>query len=113
MGQADTGVGIAEGARWIWKRVAELVAPCGLRKEQGYEVVDCSHGVEHLGIGANAQAAWTEGYRREWLKTQRRRLLTGHLGQVLDALAAVCRRKRSQGLQREYRYCQHNRPRLA
>lgn len=68
--------------------------------------------VEHLGTVANAQASWTEGYRREWIKTQRRRLLTGHLGQVLDALAAVCRRKRSQVLQREYRYFHHNRHRL-
>ena len=38
--------------------------------------------------------------------------LTDHLGQVLDALAAVCRRKRSQVLQREYRYFHHNRHRL-
>ena len=40
VGQADTLVVIADGARWIWKRVAELVTHCGLRKEQVYEVVD-------------------------------------------------------------------------
>lgn len=77
VGQADTLVVIADGARWIWKRVAELVADCGLRAEQVYEVVDFYHVVEHLGIVANAQAAWTEGYRRAWIKTQRQRLLTG------------------------------------
>ncbi|MFO1430219.1 MAG: hypothetical protein U1F76_15625 [Candidatus Competibacteraceae bacterium] len=112
VGQADTLVVIADGARWIWKRVAELVADCGLRAEQVYEVVDFYHVVEHLGIVANAQAAWTEGYRRAWIKTQRQRLLTGYLGQVLDALTAVCRRKRSPVLQREYRYFHHNRHRL-
>ena len=112
VGQADTLVVIADGARWIWKRVAELVAHFGLRQEQLYEVVDFYPVVEHLGTVANARSDWTEGSRREWLKTQRRRLLKGHLGQVLDALATVCRRQRSNVLQREYRYFHHNRYRL-
>jgi hypothetical protein len=112
VGQADTLVVIADGARWSWKRVAEWVAHVGLRQEQLYEVVDCYPVVEHLGTVANARPDWTESSRREWLKTQRRRLLQGHLGQVLDALAAVCRRKRSKVLQREYRYFHHNRHRL-
>ncbi|HYQ91347.1 MAG TPA: hypothetical protein VES89_04540 [Candidatus Competibacteraceae bacterium] len=68
--------------------------------------------VKYLGLVANAQAAWTESYRRAWIKTQRRWLLTGHVGHVLDALAAVCRPKRSPVLQREYRYFHHNRHRL-
>jgi hypothetical protein len=113
VGQADTLVVIADGARWLWKRVAELVAPFGLRKEQVYEVVDFYPGVEHLGTVAKARSDWTEGSHREWVTTQRRRLLTGHLAQVLDALAAVCRRRRSPVLQREYRYFQHHRHRLA
>jgi hypothetical protein len=112
VGQADTLVVIADGARWIWKWVAELVAHFGLRKEQLYEVVDFYHVVEHLATVTKARPDWTEGYRREWLKTQRRRLLKGHLGQVLDALTAVCRGRRSKVLQREYRYFHHNRHRL-
>jgi hypothetical protein len=112
VGQADTLVVIADGARWIWKRVAELVAPFGLRAEQVYEVVDCYPVVEHLGTVAQARSDWTESSRRAWVKTQRRRLLKGHLDPVLDALAAVCRRRRSPVLQREYRYFQHNRCRL-
>ncbi len=112
VGQADTLVVIADGARWIWKRVAELVAHFGLRAEQVYEVVDFYHVVEHLGTVAKARSDWTEASRRDWVKTQRQRLLKGHLGQVLDALTAVCRRKRSKVLQREYRYFHHNRHRL-
>jgi hypothetical protein len=112
VGQADTLVVIADGARWIWKRVAELVAYFGLRAEQLYEVVDCYPVVEHLATVAKARPDWTEGYRREWLKTQRRRLLKGQLGQVLDALTTGCRRRRSPVLQREYRYFQHHRHRL-
>jgi hypothetical protein len=113
VGQADTLVVIADGARWIWKRVAELVAPFGLRTEQVYEVVDFYQVVEHLGTVAQARLDWTESSRRAWVKTQRRRLLEGYLDQVLDALAAVCRRRRSPVLQREYRYFHHNRHRLA
>jgi hypothetical protein len=112
VGQADTLVVIADGARWIWKRVAEVVAHFGLRAEQVYEVVDFYHVVEHLGTVAKARSDWTEASRRDWVKTQRQRLLKGHLGQVLDALTAVCRRKRSKVLQREYRYFHHNRHRL-
>jgi len=112
VGQVDTLVVIADGARWIWKRVAELVAHCGLRPEQVYEVVDFYHVVEHLGLVAKARSDWTEASRRDWVKTQRQRLLKGYLGQVLDALASVCRRKRNPVLQREYRYFHHNRHRL-
>ena len=38
----ETLVVIADGARWIWKRVAELVTHCGLRKEQVYGVLPVS-----------------------------------------------------------------------
>jgi hypothetical protein len=112
VGQADTLVVIADGARWIWKRVAEWVAHCGLRAEQVYEVVDFYHVVEHRGTVAKARSDWTEGARQAWVKTQRRRLLKGSLDPVLDALAVVCRRRRSPVLQREYRYFHHNRHRL-
>jgi hypothetical protein len=112
VGQADTLVVIADGARWSWKRVAEWVAHVGLRAEQVDEVVDFYHVVEPLGTVAQARSDWTEASRRDWVKTQRRRLLKGHLGQVLDALTAVCRRKRRKVLQREYRYFHHNRHRL-
>lgn len=110
--QADTLVVIADGARWIWTRVAEWVAHFGLRAEQVYEVVDFYHVVEHLGTMAKARSDWTEAVRQEWVKTQRRRLLKGHLDQVFDALAAVRQRRRSKVLQREYRYFEHNRHRL-
>ena len=112
VGQADTLVVIADGARWIWKRVAELVAHFRLRAECVYEVVDFYHVVEHLGIVAKARSDWTESSRQAWVKTQRRRLLKGYLDQVFDALAAVCRRRRNQVLQRESRYFHHNRHRL-
>ena len=112
MGQADTRVVIAAGARWLWKRVAAGVAQVGWRAEQVYEVVDFYPVVAHRGTVATARSDWTEGRRREGLKTHRRRLLKGHLGQVLDALATVCRRKRSNVLQRQYRYFHHNRHRL-
>jgi hypothetical protein len=111
VGQADTLVVLAAGARWLWQRGAEWVVYLGLRAEPRYAVVDCYHGVAHRTTVANARPDWTEGSRREWVKSQRRRLLHGHLGQVLAARAAVCRRKRSHVLQRESCYLQHNRHR--
>ena len=51
--------------------------------------------------------------RRAWLKDQRRNLLKGQLGRVLDAIESVCCARHTPELIRERRYFQRNRARMA
>lgn len=39
---------VADGARWIWNRISELVASLGIAASKVYELVDFYHAVEHL-----------------------------------------------------------------
>ena len=47
--EAERVLFVADGARWIWNRIAGLVHRLGLKAEQVYEMLDFYHAVEHLG----------------------------------------------------------------
>jgi hypothetical protein len=56
---ADTVVILADGARWIWTRVAKVLTDLGLKPDQWREVVDFYHAVEHLGAAAALCKRWS------------------------------------------------------
>jgi hypothetical protein len=98
---ADKIVFVADGARWIWDRVAALLRRRGIAPERILEVVDFSHAVEHLGKIAASQRRWTGKERQAWIRRQRRRLLRGKVDEVQAEIEMLCGRRASQAMKPE------------
>ena len=105
---ADKILFVADGARWIWKRVGALLRRLGVEPEQVNELVDFYHAVEHLGKIAALQHRWTAAERQAWIGRQRRRLLKGQVEDVQAAIKVLCGRRPSKALKREREYFNRN-----
>ena len=112
IGQADRVMFVADGARWIWLRVASLFASLGLRQDQIVELVDFYHAVEHLAKVADLRRGWTKKQRRQWIRKQRKRLLKGHVDQVVQAVDELCQGRLSKKVKTERNYFHHNTTRM-
>jgi hypothetical protein len=105
---ADQILFVADGAPWIWNRVATLVQRLGIKAEQVSELVDFYHAVEHLGKIVALRGRWTVPERRAWISRQRRRLLRGKIDEVRAAIDAVCGSRPGKALKRERHYFRRN-----
>ena len=111
--QADQVLFIADGATWIWNRVANLFSVLGLSSDQTYELVDFYHAVEHLGKVAALRKSWSAKQRRRWIKRHRRLLLKGEVQQVVNAVCEICRGRNSKAIRTEREYFVKNTARMA
>jgi hypothetical protein len=111
--QADQVLFVADGAPWIWNRVARLFAALGLRAEQCYELVDFYHAVEHLGKVAALRKSWSAKQRRRWIKRHRQLLLKGQIEQVVGGVCDICRGRNSKAIRTERNYFVKNIARMA
>jgi hypothetical protein len=111
--QADQVLFVADGATWIWNRVAKLFAALGLRSDQWYEWVDFYHAVEHLGKVAALRKSWPAKQRLRWIKRHRRLLLKGQVEQVVAAVCELCRGRHSKAIRTEREYFVKNTARMA
>jgi hypothetical protein len=66
---------VADGARWIWNRVGELVDSLGIDASRYRELVDFRHAVENLSSVAELKKGWSGKERKGWVKKHRRLLL--------------------------------------
>ena len=105
---ADRVLFVADGARWIWNRVAPLMRRLGIKPEQVDELVDFYHAVEHLGTIAGLQRRWSGPERQAWVRRQRRRLLKGRVTEVMEAIETLCGRRASRAMKRERNYFRRN-----
>ena len=110
---ADQVLFVADGARWIWNRIAALVQGLGLRADQVYELIDFYHAVEHLGKVAGLRKSWTARQRKIWVRKHRRLLRQGQVEEVIAAVKAVCRGRNSKGIRTERDYFVRNIARMA
>jgi len=85
---------VADGATWIWRRIPKLVRALELKAEQVQELIDFWHAVEYLGKIAESLKL-TGSKRKHWLTTQKKRLLRGEIGAVVDELEASLSGRRS------------------
>lgn len=111
--KADKILFVADGARWIWNRIAGLVSEIGLNPHQVYELIDFYHAVEHLGKVASLRKSWTVKQRKSWINKHRRLLHQGHITKVIDAVKAICRGRNSKGIRTERDYFVRNIGRMA
>ncbi len=113
IGEADRVLFVADGARWIWNRIAGLVQGLGLKAEQVEELIDFYHAVEHLGKVAGLRRSWTARQRKLWVRKHRRLLRQGRVGEVIDAVEEICRGRNSGGIRTERDYFLRNIARMA
>ena len=106
--QADRVMFVADGARWIWLRVASLFSSLGLRDDQVIELVDFYHAVEHLAKVADLRRGWTKTERRKWIRKQRKRLLKGEVASVIEAVDELCQGRMSKKVRTERNYFHNN-----
>ena len=111
--EAERVLFVADGARWIWNRIAGLVHRLGLKAEQVYEMVDFYHAVEHLGKVAGLRKSWSARQRKIWVRKHRKLLEQGQLEKVIDAVKEICRGRNSKGIRTERDYFVRNLSRMA
>jgi len=98
---------IADGAKWIWQRVAPLWQRLGL--EGGCrELVDFYHVVEHVHALAALKTSWGAAKRKGWATQQRGRLWRGEVEAFVEAVERFCQGKRGDAWQRERDYLLRN-----
>lgn len=110
---ADQVLFVADGARWIWRRVPQLLKDLGVHLKRAYELVDFYHAVEHLGKVAACRKAWSPAERRRWVKKHRKLLRAGKIQKVTDAIKALCRGRSSKEFRRERDYFLRNQHRMS
>lgn len=110
--RADKVLFVADGARWIWNRVPELVKQLGIPLDRFYEVLDFYHAVEHLSTVAKLRKKWKASERKKWIRKNRHLLLEGKVKQVIDSVLSICRGCKSQKLRRERDYFVRNQKRM-
>lgn len=110
--QADKVMFVADGARWIWRRVSALLSSLSLGDDQVVELVDFYHAVEHLAHVADLRRGWTKKQRGQWIRKQRKRLLNGQVDQVVTAVDALCQGRMSKKVRTERDYFHNNAERM-
>jgi len=99
---------IADGAKWIWKRVTKLWQRLGLVGVRCRELVDFYHVVEHVYALVALNTSWRASQRKRWATRQRRRLWRGELKAFLQEVERLCRGKRGKDWAREREYLLRN-----
>jgi hypothetical protein len=102
----------ADGARWIWTRVPQLLEDLGVQLKRAYELVDFYHAVEHLGKVAACRKSWSPGERTKWVKKHKKLLRAGKIQQVIQAIKTLCRGRSSKEFGRERDYFLKNQDRM-
>ena len=105
--EAATILFIADGAKWIWKRVGPLLQRLGL-EGRCRELVDFYHVIEHLNTLAGLKTSWRSSERKRWVSRQRRRLWRGEVAAFIAEIERFCRGKRGKGWSRERDYLLRN-----
>jgi hypothetical protein len=79
---------VADGATWIWRRVPGLIKALKLKDGVVQQLIDFWHAVEYLGKLADSERL-TGSVKSRWLSTQKKRLLRGEIGAVVDELKTL------------------------
>jgi hypothetical protein len=107
--QATKVLFIADGAKWIWKRVGAMFKRLGLAAEQCMELVDFYHVVEHLTtLSGLKKKNWTKKQKRGWVTRQSNRLKCGDVAGFTEAVKKFCKGQRGKDWRRERDYLLRN-----
>lgn len=107
-----TAAFVADGARWIWERVASFLSKLGL-SEKCRCLVDFYHVCSHLETIASCLKGWNDKDKKRWLKKMRKWLRCGREKDVLGSIQEICKWTRSKVLKRERKYFERHLAHLA
>ena len=102
--QAAKVLVVADGARWIWKRVGKLLRLLRVAAEKIHEAVDFYHAMEHLGSAADLAKCFNDKQKKKWLQTQSKRLRAGETEKVVAELERLAAQHPSQKMTTELGY---------
>lgn len=109
---ADRILWIADGARWIWNRIAELSKDFGFASGRVLELIDFYHAAQRLAKVAALPKRWSEKQRKRWFVRQRRDLRRGEAHSVIGAIKKLCRGRGSTKIKEHLNYFETNKERL-
>ncbi|MCP4254617.1 MAG: hypothetical protein GY775_14690 [Candidatus Scalindua sp.] len=104
---------IADGARWIWKRVPALFKALNLKLEQGWQLIDFFHATQHINAVAKLCKSMKPKQQKSWVTKQCKRLKEGNVDIVIDEIRKYCRGRNSKSIRTELNYFIKNRNRMA
>jgi hypothetical protein len=84
---------VADGARWIWRCVGELIDSLGFMKWSIFTMP-----WNTLAEAADCKKNWKPSEEKRWLQKYRPLLFKGQTGAVIDAIRALCRGRNSKGI---------------
>jgi hypothetical protein len=102
--EADKVLVVADGARWIWNRVASLLRALKVAPEKVHQAVDFYHAMEHLGSAADLAKCFNDKQKKKWLKTQSKRLRLGETEKVIAELEELAAKHPSKKMNTELGY---------
>lgn len=102
--EADQVLVVADGARWIWKRVASLLRSLKVASAKIHQAVDFYHALQHLRSAADLAKCFNAKQKKKWLKTQSKRLLAGETQKVVAELEALAAKQPSKKMTTELGY---------
>lgn len=103
---------VADGARWIWDRVARLFTSLGLPPKRCHELLDFYHAAEHLNKVSGLQKKLKPAERKRWFTKHRTMLRNGRNQEVVEAIKELCRKSRNKKLRTERDYFIRNMNRM-
>ena len=104
---------IADGARWIWKRVSALFKALNLKSEQCWQLIDFFHATQHINAVAKLRKGMKPKQRNLWVTKQCKQLKEGNVAVVIDEIQKYCRGRNSKSIRTELNYFIKNRKRMA
>ncbi len=110
---ADQLLFVSDGAVWIWNRVPALLEVLDLAPDNVHLLIDFYHAVEHLNKVASLRKGWTTKERTRWRNKQRKRLIKGHIDQVIEAIRPLCRGRNSRAIRTQLDYFIKHRTHMA
>ena len=102
--EADKVLVVADGARWIWKRLAGLLRSVKVAPEKIHQAVDFYHAMEHLGSAVDQAKCFNDKQKKKWLKIQSKRLLSGDAEKVVTELEELATKHPSKKMNTELGY---------
>lgn len=102
--EADKVLVVADGAKWIWKRVGSLLRSLKVDAEKIHEAVDFYHAMVHLGKVAELSGCFNDKQKKKWLKKQSKRLQSGETEKVLVEVEQLAAKHPSKKMNTELGY---------
>ncbi|MBM3792272.1 MAG: hypothetical protein FJW35_18250 [Acidobacteria bacterium] len=103
---------VADGAKWIWDRVAELVTAIGLPTDRVTEVLDWYHAVETLHGIADIPGDWSPGAKDAWVTQAVRLLRRGQISRLAEHIRSLAMGRRAKKVSSHVAYFERNAHRM-